>query len=272
MRSACNHRAARAAVLVELNGTAGRERWQNGRAYRWIETRVDTSTPVPLRSRLVRCAKSHRPPSPSCVAADRREPGARFTRIAQLECTRLCRRTDAPRVYVEPVVRRTSARFRVSSGPGARSALTSVAARPREREPGALAGRRGSGRRQAHRRLRQSRRRRAAGVADHHAGPSRAWRCVPLAIRRTWLLRVWRPAFMFWRARRASAQSVRRRPQERSCCCTRAAQEEKPRSRRERRRLPGERLLVRDPWRPVRRGRSSMYRPFHLPPCSSSLG
>ena len=121
---------------------------------------------------------------------------------------------------------------------GSEVALTSVAARPREREPGALAGRRGSGRRQAHRRLRQSRRRRAAGVADHHAGPSRAWRCVPLAIRRTWLLRVWRPAFMFWRARRTTARSVRRRPQERSCCCTRAAQEEKPRSRRERRRLP----------------------------------
>ena len=34
---------------------------------------------------------------------------------------------------------------------GARSASTRVAARPREREPGALASRRGSGRRQAHR-------------------------------------------------------------------------------------------------------------------------
>jgi hypothetical protein len=37
-----------------------------------------------------------------------------------------------------------------SSGPGARSASTRVAARPREREPGVLAGRRGSGRQQAH--------------------------------------------------------------------------------------------------------------------------
>ena len=52
-------------------------------------------------------------------------------------------------IYVEPVDRRTSVRFRVSSGPGARSALKRVAARPREREPGARAGRRGSRRQQA---------------------------------------------------------------------------------------------------------------------------
>ena len=38
-----------------------------------------------------------------------------------------------------------------------------------------------SGRQQAHRRLPQSRQRRAAGVADHNAGPSRASRCAPLA-------------------------------------------------------------------------------------------
>jgi hypothetical protein len=44
-----------------------------------------------------------------------------------------------------------------------------------------LAGRRGSGRQQAHRRLPQSRQRRAAGVADLNAGPSSAWRCAPLA-------------------------------------------------------------------------------------------
>lgn len=49
--------------------------------------------------------------------------------------------------------RSISPELRVSSGPGARSALTRVAARPREREPGALAGRRGSRRQQAHRRL-----------------------------------------------------------------------------------------------------------------------
>ncbi len=47
--------------------------------------------------------------------------------------------------------------FCVSSGPGARSASTRMAARPREREPGALAGRHGSGRQQAHQRLPQSR-------------------------------------------------------------------------------------------------------------------
>jgi hypothetical protein len=56
------------------------------------------------------------------------------------------------------------ARFDLSAvdrpGPGARSALRRVAARPREREPDALAGRRGSGRQQAHRRLPQSRQRR----------------------------------------------------------------------------------------------------------------
>ena len=66
--------------------------------------------------------------------------GARFSRIAQLASTRLRRGSDTSRAYVEPVDRRTSVRFRVSSGPGARSALTRVAARPREREPGALAG------------------------------------------------------------------------------------------------------------------------------------
>ena len=43
------------------------------------------------------------------------------------------------------------------------------------------AGSRGSGGQHAHRRLPKSRRRRAAGVADHDAGPSRAWRCAPLA-------------------------------------------------------------------------------------------
>ena len=74
-------------------------------------------------------------------------------------------------------------RCRSSSGPGARSALTRVAARPRERQPCVVADRRGSGRQQAHRRLPQSRQRRASGVADHNAGPSRAWRCVPLRIR-----------------------------------------------------------------------------------------
>ena len=43
------------------------------------------------------------------------------------------------------VSRITIERFRLSSGPEARSAFTTVAARPREREPGALAGCCGSG-------------------------------------------------------------------------------------------------------------------------------
>lgn len=77
--------------------------------------------------------------------------------------------------------RRRSQDAWISSGPGARSASTRVAARPREREPGALAGPRGSGRQQAHRQLPQSRQRKAAGVADQNAGPSRAWRRAPLA-------------------------------------------------------------------------------------------
>jgi hypothetical protein len=46
---------------------------------------------------------------------------------------------------------------------------------------GALAGCRGPGRQQAHRRLPQSRQGRAGAVADHDAGPSRAWRCARLA-------------------------------------------------------------------------------------------
>ena len=78
------------------------------------------------------------------------------------------------------------ARWCSSSGPGTRSASTRVAARPREREPGALAGCRRSGRRQAHRRLPQSRQRRAAGLADHDAdrrryGDAHLWRISGLA-------------------------------------------------------------------------------------------
>ena len=83
-----------------------------------------------------------------------------------------------------------------SSGPGARSALTRVAARPREREPRALAGRRGQASSKHTRRLPQSRQRRAAGVADHNAGPSRAWRCAPLASRRCRRRSSQRPASM----------------------------------------------------------------------------
>ena len=44
----------------------------------------------------------------------RRRVRARFSRLAQLGSTRLRRRTDTPRAYVEPVDRRTSVRFPVS--------------------------------------------------------------------------------------------------------------------------------------------------------------
>jgi hypothetical protein len=50
--------------------------------------------------------------------------GARFSRIAELGSTRLRRRTDTPRAYVEPVDRRTSARFCVSSQARARACTT----------------------------------------------------------------------------------------------------------------------------------------------------
>jgi len=60
-------------------------------------------------------------------------------------------------------------------------ASTPVAAPPRERAPGALASRHGSGGEQALSRLPQSRQRRAAAVADHDTRPSTAWRCSPLA-------------------------------------------------------------------------------------------
>jgi hypothetical protein len=66
--------------------------------------------------------------------------------------------------------------FWSSSGPEARSALTRVAACLREREPSALAGRRGPSRQQAQRRLPKARQGRAAGTADHNAGLSRAWK------------------------------------------------------------------------------------------------
>ena len=61
----------------------------------------------------------------------RTRPRARFSRIAQLASTRLRRGSDTPRAYVEPVDRRTSARFRVSSIPQARRRL--------HREPALLA-------------------------------------------------------------------------------------------------------------------------------------
>ena len=64
---------------------------------------------------------------------------------------------------------------------GSEVAVDGVAARPREREPRVLAGRPGLDRQQVHRRLPQPRQRRAAGVADHNAEPSRASRCEPLA-------------------------------------------------------------------------------------------
>jgi hypothetical protein len=117
-------------------------------------------------------------------------PESRFraSRVTFVRRQRPYRRSPRSRSrgYCSARAKRSSHRCRdkrcsVSSGPGARSALTRVAARPREREPGALAGRRGSGRQQAHRRLPQSRRSRAAGVADHDAGPSMTWRCAPLA-------------------------------------------------------------------------------------------
>ena len=110
--------------------------------------------------------------------------------------TRL-RRSAAPPSRRTSALRRSDSlaqRCPSSSGPGARSALTRVAVRPRERESGELAGCRGSGRQQAHRRLSQSRRKRAAGVADHEAGPSRVWRCSLLANRRCAAVRRNRPA------------------------------------------------------------------------------
>jgi hypothetical protein len=71
-------------------------------------------------------------------------------------------------------------RCRSSCGPGARSALTRVAASPRERARGALAGCR----------IRPAASTPATsaiaakedtGLAPHNAAPSRAWRCAPLA-------------------------------------------------------------------------------------------
>ena len=52
------------------------------------------------------------------------------------------------------------------------------------------------------RRLPQSRQRRAAGVADHDAGPSRAWRCAPLATSTSLVKAGSTPAFMFARVLR----------------------------------------------------------------------
>ena len=63
----------------------------------------------------------------------------------------------------------------VSSRPGARSALTRVAAHPRERQQGALARRRGSRRRASTPATPAIATKEGSRVADHNAGPSRAW-------------------------------------------------------------------------------------------------
>ena len=63
--------------------------------------------------------------------------------------------------------RSISPELRVSSRPAARWATTRVAARPRKRQPGMLARRRGSGRQQAQRRLMQPRRSRAVRRLAH---------------------------------------------------------------------------------------------------------
>jgi hypothetical protein len=90
-----------------------------------------------------------------------------------------------------------------SSGPAARSASTRVVAQPPEREPGALAGRLGSGRQQAHRRHPQTRQRREPprpittpdrrGRADAHL-----WRRAGLVSESTL-----GPAFVLARVRRS---------------------------------------------------------------------
>jgi hypothetical protein len=112
------------------------------------------------------------------------------------------RRTSANVTRRSPPTRGCSSLAR-SSGPEARSALTRVADRPREREPSALAGRRGPGRQQAQWRLPKARQRRAAGTADHNAGLSRAWRCAPLAKLRCVTSRRSRPAIVLARVWRS---------------------------------------------------------------------
>ena len=62
-------------------------------------------------------------------------------------------------------------------------------------------------RQQTHRCLPQSRQRRAAGVADHDAGRSRAWRCAPLAISVTLVKAGSSRAFAVARVSRANADA-----------------------------------------------------------------
>ena len=75
----------------------------------------------------------------------RTQPRARFSRIAQLASTRLRRGSDTPRAYVEPVDRRTSVRFRVSSTPEATVGRSLMPAFSAEQQRGALAGQRRRG-------------------------------------------------------------------------------------------------------------------------------
>jgi len=178
-------------------------------AWRWTSSTVPTT--FALRPSPLTPQRAQRRTRPS--TSDPRRPGASstdsgsssgdippppwMTSLLEQPATRGEARAPSNRsLWLEEAVTKSSDTYRssaltntdsldrgcpVSSGPGARSALTRMAVRPREREPGALAARRGSGRQQAHRRLPQSRQRRAAGVADHNAGPSKAWRCAPSA-------------------------------------------------------------------------------------------
>jgi hypothetical protein len=90
-----------------------------------------------------------RPVRPTC-RAPAASPALASRALHNLGSTRLCRRTDAPRAYLEPVVRRTSARFRVSSIREEIRGLDRARARPFESDSaGLLAERRETSDRQA---------------------------------------------------------------------------------------------------------------------------
>jgi hypothetical protein len=175
---------------------------------------IRTTSNTPTRRPLLTSA----PPGPSAALRDRAVlaeivsvgeqsvcpfAGRRQPTIAPFDRPRLPDRTKGSRLGGgEPGTTRHAP---FSSGPGARSALTRVAAHPREREPAALADRRGSGRQQAHRRLPQSRQSRAVEATDHGAARStsrdaQVWRDA----RRTSSTAP-RPALVSTRVRRASA-------------------------------------------------------------------
>ena len=173
----------------------GRARTHAGAAARRSNDYRPENGPLHLLSPI--CTEPGRRPAPPPSPAPER-PGHNAVVTRTLACA-WPSLNGAPTVAAHATATRPC-----SSNPGRRRPVT---AGPGERQRRALASRRGSGRRQAPRRLSQPRQRRAAGVADHNAGLSRACRCALLARSGSLIKSGPTPAFVLARVCAPAAQA-----------------------------------------------------------------